>query len=74
MVEIGTFFIQFLDWWNNDENRARIMVASQSIPPAPHTVTPQKVQNFVPLGPSDIDKCPLCRQEFTNPTVISISG
>jgi len=70
-VEIATFFIQCLEWWYNDDNRARITINSVRAPPAPHAAN---VQHFAKLLPSDINKCPLCRKGFRNPTVIAVSG
>ncbi|ODN03666.1 Peroxisome assembly protein 12 [Orchesella cincta] len=76
-VEMGTFFIQFLEWWYNDDRRARVTIASVPVPPAPHsahTAENKDVQNIVKLRPEDMDKCPLCRKQLKNPTAISVSG
>ncbi|CAL8094143.1 unnamed protein product [Orchesella dallaii] len=75
-VEMGTFFIQFLEWWYNDDRKARVALASVPVPPAPHKAHGRKteVQSFVNLRPEDMDKCPICRKQFKNPTAISVSG
>lgn len=57
-LEIGAFFIQFLNWWNSDESKK---ITNSPIPNPPHL-----------NNGSDI--CPLCHNKRKNEVVLFTSG
>lgn len=69
-VEMGSFFVQFLDWWYNDRRRERVTLTSLPVPPA----LSEADQNFVAITPQEKNLCPLCRRRFKNATALSTSG
>lgn len=62
-LELGGFFIQFLQWWQSEATQADI--TSLPTPDAPDLdVNANKYKNI----------CPLCFQYFEIPTVVTVSG
>ncbi len=65
IIELGAFFIQFLEWWfTNQSSQAKSML-SLPIPPAPHSVVQNKTRPGV---------CPICQQTWKNECVLRVSG
>ncbi|XGW35621.1 hypothetical protein V3C99_019097 [Haemonchus contortus] len=67
----GLFFIQFIDFIYNSDLGSQLTKkpAFGRIPPAPHRLlTESSVQML------DTNKCPLCLQQRTNDTALSVSG
>lgn len=65
VLSLGTFFLQFVEWWySNDDLSANLAVSF--IPPPEKTI--QKSL------PADSAVCPLCLKTRTNDTALSVSG
>ena len=64
-IQIGSFFVQFLDWWYNDSTKGRIVLNTLPTPPPPPTEDNADLYT---------NKCALCRQKFRNPVAICTSG
>lgn len=62
---MSAFFLQFIQWWQNEANHGDI--ANLPIPDAP-------AETFHVNSSKYAGKCPLCLQRWRMPTVISISG
>ncbi|KAB7504941.1 putative peroxisome assembly protein 12 [Armadillidium nasatum] len=62
-LEVGAFFLQFLDWFYSSSTTRRTLFASNPIPPPPK-------QDL------DIDPriCPICLQEREQETALAVSG
>ena len=63
-LEIGAFFLQFLEWWYSSEGKTRDL-SSLPIPAPPP---------FDPRAESLRGKCPICRAPRKNETLLQPSG
>lgn len=62
-LELGGFFLQFMQWWQSEATQADI--TSLPTPQAPSLdINANKYKNI----------CPLCFQSFEIPTVVTVSG
>lgn len=62
-LELSAFFLQFIEWWQNEANMGDL--SKLPIPSAPSSdINSQKYK----------DICPLCLQRWLIPTAISVSG
>nr|XP_045606856.1 peroxisome assembly protein 12-like isoform X2 [Procambarus clarkii] len=66
-LEVGAFFLQFLDWFYSSSNTPRSLI-TQPIPPPPQTVGVQKI------GGLKTEDCPICLKTRRQDTVLSVSG
>ncbi|XP_055535259.1 peroxisome assembly protein 12-B [Wyeomyia smithii] len=63
VLELSAFFLQFIEWWQNEANMGDL--SKLPLPKAPESdLSSGKYRN----------KCPLCLQKWIIPTVISVSG
>ncbi|PSN38097.1 Peroxisome assembly protein 12 [Blattella germanica] len=63
-LELGAFFMQFLQWWNSGDNMHASLMALP-IPPPPE-ITPE--------GKKFAGKCPICLQRRKIETALTVSG
>lgn len=63
-LEFGGFFLQFIQWWQNDSS------SQKSITQLPTPDAPKLDENANKYQ----NTCPICFQSFVLPTVLSISG
>ncbi len=68
IVEVAAFFIQFLEWWFNNESSQAQSVLSLPIPPPPHSTIMSQNPKL------KHGECPLCRQQLKNECVLRVSG
>ncbi|XP_045606855.2 peroxisome assembly protein 12 isoform X1 [Procambarus clarkii] len=66
-LEVGAFFLQFLDWFYSSSNTPRSLI-TQPIPPPPQTVGVQRI------GGLKTENCPICLKTRRQDTVLSVSG
>ncbi|XP_069981267.1 peroxisome assembly protein 12-B [Penaeus vannamei] len=64
-LEVGAFFLQFLDWFYSSGNTPRSLT-SQPIPPPPQISVTKKT--------SSVSECPVCFQTRKQDTALSVSG
>lgn len=70
-VEMSAFFMQFLDWWYNEEESIHVQAPVEPPPPPDLTSSKQRISSF----PSGV--CPLCRTSFDHSSqiaVLAVSG
>lgn len=62
-LELSAFFLQFIEWWQNEANMGDL--SKLPVPEAPQTdINSDKYRN----------KCPLCLQRWMIPTAVAVSG
>ncbi|XP_029648501.1 peroxisome assembly protein 12 [Octopus sinensis] len=67
-LSVAVFFLQFLDYWYNTQNKMNSPVALTALP-----IPPKPVKLKLPAGCS-YSTCPLCKKTRTNDTVLSVTG
>ncbi|XP_030196889.1 peroxisome assembly protein 12 isoform X1 [Gadus morhua] len=74
-LSLGTFFLQFLEWWYSSDHQDSIKsLTSLPAPPPPlHLLQPRPSPSSSPSSPSS-SCCPLCGRLLSNHTVLSTSG
>lgn len=63
-LELSAFFLQFVQWWQNETLHGSLTKLPNPEPPKPHTDAAQRFRNF----------CPVCFQRWRIPTVNRVSG
>ncbi|XP_071532710.1 peroxisome assembly protein 12 [Panulirus ornatus] len=66
-LEVGAFFLQFLDWFYSSGNTPRSII-TQPIPPPPQIAGIQRVSGL------KTEDCPICFKTRKQDTVLSVSG
>ncbi|XP_053683673.1 peroxisome assembly protein 12-A isoform X2 [Sabethes cyaneus] len=62
-LELSAFFLQFIEWWQNEANMGDL--SRLPVPEAPETdLNSERYKNI----------CPLCLQKWIVPTAVSVSG
>lgn len=68
VIEMGAFFVQFLEWWFTNQSTQAKSILSLPVPPAPHSKAWEKCPK------AKTGECPLCRQPWKNECVLRVSG
>ncbi|XP_042217256.1 peroxisome assembly protein 12-like [Homarus americanus] len=66
-LEVGAFFLQFLDWFYSSGNTPRSLM-TRPIPPPPQTAGIQSISGL------KTEDCPICFKTRKQDTVLSVSG
>jgi len=62
-LELSAFFLQFIQWWQNEASQGNL--TNLQVPEPPNLDTNSSKYN---------GKCPICLQIWQIPTAVSISG
>ena len=67
ILPLALFFFKFLEWWYAENRSPQQSLPTPPPPEAP--VLPGQTEGGVSL-PTDKTKCPICREERTNPAIV----
>lgn len=68
IIEMSAFFIQFLEWWFNNQSTQAKSILSLPVPPAPHSKACEKSPK------TKSGECPICHQPWKNECALRVSG
>lgn len=63
-LELSAFFLQFIQWWQNETSNGSLSKLPTPEPPTRHPDAAERYENI----------CPICLQQWAIPTVNRISG
>jgi peroxin-12 len=74
---VGLFFIQFLEWWSQSEQRQEMNRSNTQrlpMPSAPHSKMVPLATNEAQAITLETHMCPICGKRRRNDTVLAVSG